>query len=125
MKYIRALLALSLLSFSLSSMALIKLPANGSSDPFGGPVGPVSPGGSIGGAGGGNGGSVGGVGVSPVGVDLQPVEEQIAVIDLGTPQFGINDVKATTSGLCKVRGIPNPGPWAGSPCEKLYGPTAP
>ena len=124
MKYIRALLVLSLLSFSLSSMALIKLPASGSSDPFSGPVGPVSPGGSIGGAGGGSGGSVGGVGVSPVGVDLQPFEGQIAVLDVGTPQFGINDVKPTSSGGCSVRGITS-GAWAGSPCEKIYGPTAP
>ena len=118
MKYIRALLVLSLLSFSLSSMALIKLPASGSSDPFSGQVGPVSPGGSIGGA-------VGGVGVSPVGADLQPFEGQIAVLDLGTPQFGINDVKPTSAGGCSVRGITSSGPWAGSPCEKLYGPTAP
>ena len=126
MKYIRALLVLSLLSFSLSSMALITQPPSG-------PVGPI---GNVGGVGGGNGGAVGGGGGGGggnggvnsgvnSGVGLQPVEGQIAVIDLGVPQFGINDVTPTASGGCKVRGITDSGAWAGSPCEKLYGPTAP
>ena len=105
-------------------MALVKLPVGGNIGSVGGPVGSVGPSGSIGGAGGGSGGAVGGVGGGPVGVDLQPAEQQIAVLDLGTPQFGINDVTPTTSGGCKVRGITS-GAWAGSPCEKIYGPTAP
>ena len=83
MKYIRSLLILSVLSFSLSSMALTKQP-----------------------------------------VDLPSPESQTTVYGLGAPQFGINDVKPTSSGGCSVRGTTS-GAWSGSPCEKLYGPTAP
>jgi len=126
MKYIRSLLILSVLSFSLSSMALMKQPAPGKIDPggVGGSAGGGSIGGANGGAGGGKGGVVGGVSSGDVQVDLQPFEGQVAAIDLGAPQFGINDVKPTSSGGCSVRGITS-GAWSGSPCEKIYGPSAP
>ena len=38
------------------------------------------------------------------------------------PQYGISNVKPTSSGTCFVAGI-STGPWLGSPCEKIYGPT--
>ena len=39
------------------------------------------------------------------------------------PQFGVRDMKVTSDGKCKIGS--NSRAWAGSPCAKVYGPTAP
>ncbi len=122
MKYAKSLLTISILSFSLSAMALVTQPPSGPIGP-GGEVGGFD-GGAVGGNGGGNGGAVGGNGGGQGGTGLQPVGGGVAILNTGAPQFGINDVKPTSAGGCSVTGITS-GAWAGSPCEKIYGPTPP
>jgi hypothetical protein len=39
------------------------------------------------------------------------------------PQLGVRDMKVTSDGKCKIGSISRT--WAGSPCAKVYGPTAP
>ena len=77
-------------------------------------------GGTVTGGGGGGGGSTTGISLGGGTAVVGP-----AVFDpnLGeAPQYGISDVKPTSSGTCQVVGV-GTGPWAGSPCEKIYGPT--
>lgn len=43
-------------------------------------------------------------------------------VEAADPQYGISNVKPTSSGTCFVAGK-GTGPWLGSPCEKIYGTT--
>lgn len=101
-----------LLFITLSALAVPNVPTGGKD------------GGDQGGVGGtqGSGGAQGGVGGLDGGVLLDPDPNPSPVLNPDLVQFGPSDV-IPVNGQCHIPKLNRTGPWAKSPCEKLYGPT--
>jgi hypothetical protein len=55
--------------------------------------------------------------------EVKDTESQSSNSAPSTPQFGVRDLKVSADGKCKIGSTSRV--WAGSPCAKVYGPTAP
>ncbi len=54
---------------------------------------------------------------------VKDTESQSSSSAPSNPQFGVRDLKVSADGKCKIGSTTRV--WAGSPCAKVYGPTAP
>lgn len=55
--------------------------------------------------------------------EVKDKESSSSISASSTPQFGVRDIKVSADGKCKIGSTSRV--WAGSPCAKVYGPTAP